>query len=152
MGTKNLKCPRHGMSKTRFNATYRKIRQRCITGCCPEAIHYKDRGIKCLWESFENFRDDMYESYLEHSRIHGENNTTIERIDNNGDYCKENCKWATMKEQCNNRRNNIIIKNGNTSLNLTEWSEKTGIKYSTIRQRIFVYGWSIEKALATTKH
>ena len=78
----------------------------------PNTIQYKNywwRWISIEWDSFEDFMEDMLESYEEHVLIYWKKNTSIDRIDNNWNYCKDNCKWATRREQCNNRSSNRII-------------------------------------------
>ena len=98
----------HGFTRTRFYRTFRGIRTRCNL---KSGRHFKDyggRGIKCEWTSFEQFKKDMYESYCEHVNIFGEKQTSIDRINVNGNYSKENCRWATAKEQANNKRKPVI--------------------------------------------
>ena len=61
-------------------------------------------------ESFENFKEDMYESYLKHVEEFGEKNTSLDRINSQKNYNKENCKWSTREEQSQNTRTCFISK------------------------------------------
>lgn len=137
----------HKMSRTRFYKIWRAILYRTTNKNATSYKIYGGRGIKCLWESFEEFRDDMYQSYLEHVEIYGKKNTSIDRVDNNGHYYKENCRWATRSKQCRNRRSNFVIKYKGVEKCVIEWSELFNLHESTLRYRLNKLGWSVEKTL-----
>jgi hypothetical protein len=73
----------------------------------------------------------------------------LDRKDNDGDYSPENCHWTTQKVQQRNRRNNVRFTYRGKSLLLSEWSELTGIKRSTLSMRIYARNWTIAKAVTT---
>lgn len=102
----------HNLSKTRFYRIWQAMKDRCLNSKNYRFVYYGQRGIKVCrrWLRFENFRDDLYKSYLSHVEIFGEKNTSIDRINNNGNYEIKNCQWATQKEQVNNSRKVIKIK------------------------------------------
>lgn len=137
----------HGESKTAFYNLYRGIRNRCEIPSDKNYMKYGGRGIKCLWNTYEEFKEDMYDSYLEHIEKYGKKNTSIDRIDVNGDYCKENCRWATNEEQANNTRvNQYYTYNGETHT-IREWEKLYGIHRGTLWNRLKVLKMDIGTAL-----
>jgi hypothetical protein len=73
----------------------------------------------------------------------------IERVDNNGDYCPKNCRWATHTEQMRNTRRTRLLTLDGITKPLTQWAEELGIKPKSLRARIDDNGWSVERALTT---
>lgn len=130
----------HGMYRTRFYTIWQQMKDRCGNSNRDDYNTYGGRDITVCdrWKnSFENFRDDMYYSYLDHIEKFGEKNTSIDRIDVNGNYEPSNCRWATLKEQNRNKRNNRIIRFRGNEITLAEASEITGVTSSCIRQRLY---------------
>lgn len=131
----------HGMEGTSIYHIWKSMRSRCDR---TKHIHYKNyggRGISYTkrWEKFENFYADMG------ARPPG---MTLDRINNTAGYSKENCRWATHKQQSRNtRKNKIIVFRGETKC-LVEWAEIVGLRPDTIGQRL-QKGWSVEAALLT---
>ena len=107
----------HKMSKTRLYRCWQDMKNRCYNPSRKKYEIYGGRGIIVCSEwknSFENFSDwSLRNGYKE--------GLSIDRIDVNGNYCPENCRWTTMKEQNNNRRNNHKITINNETKNLCEW-------------------------------
>ena len=96
---------RHGMSNTRFYNIWVGIKKRTLNKNRKEYLKYGGRGIMISdsWMEFINFHGDMYSDYLKHVKEHGEKNTTIDRINPDGDYERENCRWATYSIQNKNK-------------------------------------------------
>lgn len=121
----------HGMSKTNFYRRWKAIRSRCNNHNTWDYKYYGGRGIKVCkeWDLFENFYKDMFPSYKE--------GLTIDRIDNNRGYYRENCRWVTKKQQCYNRRSNIYLTFNGLKKTIMEWSldNSISIKYSTLYAR-----------------
>jgi hypothetical protein len=125
-----------GLSNSRLYNIWLHMKGRCCRKTDDHFENYGGRGIKVCDEWKNNFR-----SFYEWSMSNGyKNDLTIDRIDNNGDSEPSNCRWVSMKSQCNNRRSNILITINNESHNIQEWSDISGIKYCTIYQRI-KRGW-----------
>lgn len=71
-----------------------------------------------------------------------------ERIDNNGDYCPENCKWIPKAEQSSNRRNCVIVTYNGKTQNLNDWCKELGLDYKRVNNRMKKLGWTFEKAIS----
>lgn len=99
--------PKHRMGKTKFYRAWSGMLSRCTNIKVESYPRYGGRGIKVYdrWLKFENFKIDMYESYLEHILEFGAKNTSLDRINNDGNYELNNCKWSTNLEQTLNRSN-----------------------------------------------
>ena len=97
--------------------------QRCYNENQSNYSNYGGRGIKIEWKSFEEFRQDMVGDYYLHVVEHGESNTQIDRIDNNGNYSKTNCRWATRKEQGVNKTNTRKLTLDGETRTLSAWAE-----------------------------
>ncbi|KAA3598797.1 MAG: hypothetical protein D8M57_13105 [Candidatus Scalindua sp. AMX11] len=125
----------HGMSKTSTYSVWVNMKRRCTDTGNAAYNNYGGRGIKVCtrWlESFENFLSDMGER---------PNKTSLDRINNDGNYEPANCKWATRKEQSTNKRNNINLTHNGVTLNLSQWSGLLKIPRTTLVSR-YKKGWS----------
>lgn len=121
---------------------WNSMKKRCDDPNSTGYALYGGRGIRYAkeWVTFDGFLESMLKGYIPGV-------STLERINNNGNYEPSNCRWATRKEQANNtRRNRYITINGRTQT-LIQWIEERGLKPSTVRQRFYVYKWPVEKAL-----
>lgn len=135
----------HNKSNSRIYYIWCGMKSRCYNKRNKAFKNYGGRGINICdyWKSsFLNFAN--------WSENNGYNEKlTIERIDVNGNYEPNNCKWCTYKEQNNNRRNNHLIEFNGKIMTLNQWSEKTGIGRATILARIDRDNWDIKRALTT---
>ena len=131
----------HGKNKTPIYRTWVNIKSRCQNPKDKKYNIYGGRGIKVCeqWQKFENFYKDM--------QPHPGSKYSIDRIDNNGDYEPSNCRWATAKQQANNRRSNHLITFKGKTQNMKQWAKEIGLNYSTLLLRINQLGWPLEKAL-----
>lgn len=123
------KITKHGMHKTSTYKAWLRMKQRCSSTNKKTKKWYYDRGITVCesWEKFENFLNDMGNM--------PKDKTSLDRINNDLGYFKENCRWATSKEQGNNRRTNISITYNGKSKTLTQWARHLGINESTFYYR-----------------
>jgi hypothetical protein len=128
----------HGMSKTRFYRCWAGMIERCTNKNKKEFQHYGGRGISVTgsWHKFEPFMIDMYTSYLLFSKHNTEKKTTIDRIDTDGNYEPNNCRWATPSQQKRNCRSNVNITYMGETHCMAAWGKKFGIPRETIRRRL----------------
>lgn len=138
---------KHDQCRTRLYHIWNGMKMRCLN---PKNIGYKYYGGKGVsvdenwardfnvfrdWAIANGYRDDL----------------TLERIDSNGSYNPENCKWATRKEQQNNTSYNHTITYLGITRTMKQWSEVTGISYNALNNRCR-RGWSVERMLTVPQN
>lgn len=131
---------RHGMASSPEFRVWSGMRTRCENRNCKDYPQYGGRGITISdeWKDFSVFYRDM--------GPRPGKGFTIERIDGNSGYRKENCVWATVTEQNNNKRDNVLLEFGGEVLTVAQWSRRLSISEAMLRKRL-EYGWGIERAL-----
>ena len=132
----------HDVASHELYFSFKSIFHRCNNPKNPKYKDYGGRGIKVCerWserDGFLHFLEDMGE------RPEG---MSLDRIDNNSGYAPENCRWATQKEQCNNRRDTIKVEFNNKTQSLQEWADEVHLSRTTIFNRL-KRGWDFEEAI-----
>lgn len=132
----------HGLSKGRLYKRWGYMKTRCNNKNNKEYHNYGDRWINVCerWGKFENFYEDMKDGF----KIE----LTLDRVDNEKGYSKENCRWISQKENSNNTRMNRYIAYKGVTKTMKQWSESYDIPYKSFWYRLNA-GWSVEKALTT---
>lgn len=129
----------HGMRRTRIYSIWTNLKTRTGNKKNPSYKNYGGRGVKCLWVSFAEFYRDMGSTYKER--------LTIERIDVNGHYSKENCRWIPFSEQQSNTQKSVKH-NGET---MAQAERRLGLQRGTIFMRL-KKGWTKDRAFKEKKY
>lgn len=130
-------------ARPRLYRIWENMRSRCNYSGNTSYKNYGGRGIRvCLeWQNYEIFRDwALNHGYAE--------NLTIDRIDVNGNYCPENCRWISLKQQGRNKTSNHLLTLGGKTQCIIDWCDELNLNPNTLRKRLRL-GWSVEKALLT---
>jgi len=130
----------HGMCSSITYVSWRSMVQRCTNRRNPRYHDYGGRWITVCdgWLKFENFYKDMGPRP---SKDH-----SLDRKDNDGPYCKDNCRWATKKEQNNNQRNSRLVTHSGETRTVSQWAASVGMHTSVLVRRLNL-GWTMDKAL-----
>ena len=132
----------HGYAGSRTYRIWRGLRDRCENKENKDFHNYGGRGITVCerWNhSFVLFLEDMGEA---------PKGMQIDRINNDDGYCKENCRWASIQEQANNKRTCVMVSYKGKTQSVSQWAAEMGLERKTLEYRIRV-GWDAERALTT---
>lgn len=127
----NTFTTKHGHSREKLFHIWISILHRCYNPHSTSYKNYGERGIKVCdeWHDYETFKkwalDNGYTQGL-----------SIDRIDVNGNYCPENCKYSTQKEQANNKRNNHLIEIDGVTKTISQWADFSNLPYYLVYQRV----------------
>ena len=132
----------HGMSKSRLYRIWANMLQRCKNPKTDRYQSYGGKGVRVcsVWHEFAEFYDWAMQNGYEEA-------LSIDRLDVNGNYEPNNCRWVNAKTQMSNKSNNRILSVCGITKTMSEWAECTGINVSTIAMRLR-NGWSEERAVS----
>ena len=134
----------HGVGNKRSPTlrSWDAMRTRCLNKNNPDYKWYGAKGVTICdrWQYFKNFLADMGERPL---------GTSLDRIDTNGNYCPENCRWADKNTQARNRRCSTIVEFNGQKKSLADWADDLGIGYRCLQTRLSKLHWSVEAAFTT---
>lgn len=135
---------KHGLHNSRIYKIWNGMKNRCYLSTLEVYKYYGGRGITIC----DEWKDD-FQNFYDWAMANGYNDTlTIDRIDVNGNYEPDNCRWTTVKVQQNNKRNNRSLQLSGGKITMSELSNISAIPYSTLRNRI-EHGMSVEEASTT---
>ena len=134
----------HGKKNTRLYRIWGDMKDRCFNQSAKDYPRYGGKGVN-ICEQWVNDFQSFYDWSIKNGYS---DNLTLDRIDNNGNYEPDNCRWATMKEQCRNRSNTLIIEYKGEKRPLSEWCEILNIDYHSAHWRL-KNGWSVQKSFET---
>ena len=136
---------KHHLRHTRIYNIWAKMRGRCQRPSDKLYNYYGGRGIKVCDEWDKDFK-----VFYDWSMANGyTDELTIDRIDVNGNYEPDNCRWVTMAVQCNNKRSNIQITYKGKTQNLSQWCKELNLPMKLVHSRLRYAGWSVERAFET---
>lgn len=121
------------------------MKHRCDKKYSDDFLRYSGRGIKVCKE----WEDDFMSFYTWSINNGYSENLSIDRINNDGNYCPENCRWTNAQVQQNNKSNNHCITFQGAAHTIAEWAQITGLSRGKIKDRLMKCGWDIERALTT---
>lgn len=131
-------------TKTPELTCWKNMLDRCYRPTAVTYQFYGGRGISVC----QRWRDS-FEAFLEDMGLKPTSQHSIDRINSDGDYCPENCRWATKQVQVNNTRRNVWIEFRGEKMTITQWSERIGIKLCSLKKRL--RRWPLERALTEPK-
>lgn len=150
-GTAKCDGPNHKIK--RLYRVFRNMVNRCYQPNNEMYHHYGGRGIKVCDEwlnDYYSFQRWAMANGYDPEAIKGEK--TIDRIDNNGDYTPDNCRWIDMQKQSRNKRTNHLLTYNGETHPLKEWAEIAGVPFENVYSRINKFGWSVGEALELEPH
>lgn len=136
---------KHGSKNKRLYNIWMSMKRRCYY---PKSASYANYGARNITVCNDWLGEHGFENFCSWALNSGySEKLTLDRIDNYGNYCPENCRWASYTEQAYNRRNNVKYFYDGKNLSAREWSEITGISLGTLLNRFYNLNWSVERAL-----